>query len=143
MDLVTVAFDVTGVGAPMEHLRKADADHHLLIDSTCTLSRKWGVRRIPFLALLDESGKVLFVSDRADAEGTEEALGNRPEVSPLDFPSFEPEQTGRQFQVEVQMQTCTNLLGRGRVDDAKGALEKALELDPENDIIRGQVATIG
>ncbi len=143
VDLVTVAFDVTGVAPPLEHLRKADADHHLLIDSTCTLTRKWGVRRIPFLALLDESGKTLFVSDRADAEGVEEALGRRPEVAPRDFPSLDKAQTGRQFQVEVQMQTCTNLLGRGRVDDAKGALEKALELDPENDIIRGQVATIG
>ncbi len=142
LELATVAFDVKGVGAPMEHLKKAGADHHLLIDSTCTLTRKWGVRRIPFLVLLDESGKVLFASETSGTDGVEAALKNRPDVPVLDFPVSGKEETERQFQVEVQLQNCTNYLGRGRTGDAKAALEKALELDPENEIIRGQIATL-
>ena len=141
--VATVAFDVTGVGAPMEHLRKAGANHHLLIDSTCTLTRKWGVRKLPFLVLLDEEGRVIGSWDEVDASSITSALESRPDASPTPFPGTDKERTAKQYEVEVQLQACTNLLGRGRVDDAKSALEKALELDPENDIIRGQIVTIG
>jgi peroxiredoxin len=141
--LVTIAFDVTGVGAPMEHLKKAGANHHLLIDSTCTLTRKWGVRKLPFLLLLDEEGRVIGSWDEVDASAITATLANRPDAAPIEFPAEEIGRTEKQFEVEVQLQACTNLLGRGRIDDAKAALEKALELDPENDIIRGQIATIG
>ncbi|MBI2901542.1 MAG: TlpA family protein disulfide reductase [Planctomycetes bacterium] len=139
--LVTVAFDVTGPGAAMKVLKPAGADHILLIDATCTLTRRWGVRDLPFTLVVDEAGTVLLAGGAPDEKKIAAAL--RSKVG-RGRPRPEPpgEETKRQFSVEILLQACTNFLGRKRHDDAAAALKKAAELDPENAIIRGQLRAI-
>lgn len=140
-ELVTVAFEVTGPGAAMKHLKPAGASHTLLIDATCTLSRAWGVRSVPFTLVLDENGVVTFSSEKADPKKIAAALKKKGGKGKA-LPKVDRETEKRAFQVEILMQGCTNFLGRKRVDDAKQSLTKALELDPANEIISKQLAAL-
>lgn len=140
-ELVTVAFEVTGPGAAMKHLKPAGASHTLLIDATCTLSRRWGIRSVPFTLVLDEKGVVVYSSDKPDAKKIAAALKKKSGRSKPP-PKIDRETEKRAFQVEILMQGCTNFLGRKRVDDAKQSLAKALELDPANEIISAQLRAL-
>jgi hypothetical protein len=136
MELVTVAFEVAGPAAAMKHLH--GLDHTALIDATCTLTRRWGVRSVPFALLLDEDGVVLIAAEEADEKFLLQAA-KAAKARPKPFPKIPPAETKRQFDVEVKLQACTNFLGRKRTDDALSALHKALDLDPENAIIQAQL----
>ena len=45
-------------------------------------------------------------------------------------------------EVELLMQSCANLLGRGRKQDAIGKLRSALTIDRDNEIIKNQILVI-
>lgn len=142
LELVSVAFDVTGMAAPMRCLKSAGADHVMLIDATCTLTRRWSIRRVPFLFLLDENRVVLQAGEAVDESGLAEALNAKWEKTALALPELPAEESRRLYEVEIQLQACTNFLGRKRAADAVEALRKALTLDPENEIVREQLRAL-
>ncbi len=139
LELVTVAFDVTGPAAAMQCLKSAGANHTILIDATCTLTRRWGVRSIPFLFVLDESGVVVHADEKFDDRRIVAALAERATGAPKSLPELPPDELQRLYSVEVLMQACANFLGRKRQADALDSLKKALALDPQNEIIREQL----
>jgi len=136
--LATVAFEVTGPAAAMSVLKPAGANHVMLIDATCTLTRCWGVREVPFLVAVNEDFIVLHSGTRFEEKAVSAALKARVSKTKKE-PSFSPAQVKRQFQVEILLQACTNLLGRRRTAEALASLQKALDLDPENRIIAEQL----
>lgn len=139
--LVTVAFEVIGPAAAMSVLKPAGANHVMLVDATCTLTRRWGIRGVPFTLVIDEEGVLLHAGESPDLRTIESALKSK---APKPGPelAFDTATVKRQYQVEVLMQACTNLLGRKRRDDAKDALRKAQELDPENRLIGAQLEAL-
>jgi hypothetical protein len=124
----------------MKYLKKAGASYEMLIDATCTLARRWGLKRVSVCILLDENGVVLATgehpNDGFEAE-VEKALPKRPGEPPP-----EPKVDTKNTQIEILIQACTNLLSRNRKEDAANALRKALALDPENRVIPKQVWAI-
>ena len=122
----------------MKYLKPSGADHTILIDATCTLTRRWGVRRVPFSFLLDEEGTLRLSAESADEAflGRVAAALREPSVVGVPVPE-EPSKRG--YSVEILLQACTNFLGRNRRAEAAESLGKALELDPENEIIRAQL----
>ena len=122
----------------MRYLRQAKATFHMLIDATCTLARRWGLKRVSVPVLLDEEGVVLAAGEKLDDAFLAEVEKLLPQkrTSP---PPPEPKVETKNTQVEILMQSCTNYLTRKRVDDAVGFLKKALALDPENRVIPKQI----
>ena len=138
VSVISIACDVTGPEHPMRYLRKAKATFEMWIDATCAISRRWGLKRVSVPILLDEEGCLLKVGEKLDEAFLAEAeklLAQPPARRGAPEPKVDTQNT----QVEILMQSCTNLLSRKRVDDAVGALKKALALDPENRIIPKQV----
>ncbi len=139
--MISIACDVQGPELPMRYLRKAGATFEMWIDATCTLARRWGLKRVSVCILLDEDGCVLATGDHPDEDflaQVEKLLPKKPRARTIK----EPRVDTRNTQIEILMQSCTNFLSRARKDDAVGALRKALELDPENRVIPKQVWAI-
>lgn len=134
---ISIACDAQGVDHPMRYLRAAKATFEMWIDATCTVSRRWGLKKVSFLILLDEEGCILHTGklDEATLTEVEKLLPRAPARRDVPYPRVDTKDT----RVEVLMQACTNYLTRKRVDDAVGFLRKALAIDPENGIIPKQV----
>lgn len=122
----------------MRYLRQARASYEMWIDATCTLARRWALKRVSVWVLLDEEGCVVAAGDHPDEAAfgqIEELLPTPPARRNVPEPRVETKNT----QVEILMQSCTNFLSRKRTGDAVGALKKALALDPQNRVIPKQV----
>ena len=142
-EVVTVAFDLTGPGRPMQYLRAAGASFQILIDATCTLSRRWGVRRLPFSLLLDEDLTVQLSGTRLDESFLKQvasALKKKSTVKGKPLPL--PKDMKKQFAVEVLLQGGANFLTRQRTVDAVNLIQQAQALDPENRMIPPQILVI-
>jgi len=136
--VLSIACDVTGPEYPMRYLRKAGATYHMWIDATCAISRRWGLKTVSTVILLDEEGCVLLSGNRLDEAFLGQVDQQLP-VAPARREVPEPKVETKNTQVEILMQSCTNYLSRKRTADAVGSLRKALALDPENRIIPKQV----
>ncbi len=134
---ISIACDAQGVDHPMRYLRAAKATFEMWIDATCTISRRWGLKKVSFLILLDEEGCILATGklDEPTLAEAEKLLQKPAARRDVPYPKVDTKGT----QVEILMQACTNYLTRKRVDDAVNFLRKALSLDPENKIIPKQV----
>ncbi len=141
INVVSIAFDAQGVDHPLRYLTGAHATFEMLIDASCVLSRRWGLKRVGVLALLDENGVVMHVHSgpkEADLAKAEELLSGKP-LMPV---PPEPKVDTRDVRVELLVQACTNLLTRKKVQEAVESLRKALSIDPENRIIDRQVLVL-
>lgn len=139
--VVTVALDAQGVDMPLKYLTQARADFEMLLDASCLLSRKWGLKRPGLLVLLDENGTAMFAADppeEKDLEKVEKRLADKP-VSPV---PPEAKVDHRDVKVELLVQACTNFLTRKKVQEAVESLRKALAADPGNLIIARQVLVL-
>jgi thiol-disulfide isomerase/thioredoxin len=139
--VISIACDVTGPEHPMRYLRRAKATFEMWIDATCLISRRWGLKRVGIPFLLDEEGSLLKAGEKLDESFLAEAEKLLAQPAARRNPA-EPNVDVKNTQVEILMQSCTNFLSRKRVDDACGALRKALAIDPENRIIPKQVWAI-
>ena len=132
--VASIAFDAEGPGHAMKFYRAAAGTHLPLIDATFTLSRAWGVRKVPFWILADADG---CVQDRGDAFSPKDASaalvrrakhvgtpGSRPR------PRFE--------KLEFLVQQVGIFLSRARTEDAVRCLREAEALDPSNALIKPQ-----
>lgn len=139
--VVSIAFDAQGPGFAMKYLKPAGAGFEMLIDATCVLSRRWGVKTVPFLVLLDAEGTVQKVLKSVD----EKTLASLPEFLTKKQPGngdLDPSLLKSDINVDRFVQGCAIFLSRNRVADAANSLREALKLDPKNEIIRRQIAEL-
>lgn len=140
-DVISIALDVQGPEHPMRYLTRAHAGFTSFIDAYALISRAWGIKAVPQTLLLDEAGRVILAQDQlthaAFAE-IEKRLTEKAVCGPVPSPLLDHAHA----QSEICMQYTTNLLGRGRRDDAIQSLHRALELDPDNQIIWMQIVAL-
>lgn len=141
VEVVTLAFDVQGPEVPMRYLRAAGFAFTALIDACCELSRLWGARAVPFSVLADAAGNARLIGGPPDADflgSVSRALAAK--AAPKPARDRRPARGPDPF--EVLLQSCTNLLGRARKEEALFALQQALDLHPENHLVRPQMWAI-
>ena len=130
--VVSIAFEARGPEPAMACLKPAGASFELLLDATCVLSRMWGVKKIPFVVLLDEEGYVRQVAQSLDDVALDKQVERKGELKA----------DRGDTRVDVLVQGCPIYLSRGRTADAAGSLREALKLDPKNEIIRRQIEVV-
>jgi len=137
---VSIACDAQGVDLPMRYLSAAKATHEMWIDATCVVSRRWGLKQVAVLFLLDEEGCLAWTGtlDEAALSEVEKLLSKPPARTNVPYPKVDTKNT----KIEFLVQLCTNYLTRRRTEDAVGFLRKALAVDPENRILPKQVWAI-
>lgn len=138
--IVTIAFDLKGPAAAARIARPTGDRFINLIDACALLSRVWGVRKLPLALGVDAEGHLREHSTELSTAFLDRvrALTARRVSGPW-APSAVKIQ-GAPPQVEILLQSCGNLLTRNRTADARKALEDALKLDPENEIVKRQLA---
>jgi peroxiredoxin len=138
LPILTIACDAQGVDLPMKYLSRARATYEMWIDANCTLVRRWKLKQVGVLILLDENDVVLLAAERPEPAVLDQVgkLLSRP---PAPNPPPVPKPDLKDTRVEFLVQLCTNYLTRKRVDDAVGFLKKALEIDPENRVLPKQI----
>ncbi|MHC4607488.1 MAG: TlpA family protein disulfide reductase [Planctomycetota bacterium] len=136
--VVSVAFEVQGPPSAMRYLRPAKATFEMLLDATCVLTRRWGVKDVPFTVLLDAEGYVQHVGKDFDAKAVEAALAKKPARKGETQPQF----TREDFNLDLLAQDSNIFLSRGRSGDAVHALRRAAKAYPDNLIIAGQIPAI-
>lgn len=135
--VISIACDAQGVDLPMRYVSKAKCTHEIWIDATCTLARRWKVKKAGVTLLLNEARCVLLAGglpDKALLKSVEGLLEEKVKLKPI--PEFKVD--SHDTKVEILCQQCTNYLTRRRIDDAVGFLRQACELDPENEIVPPQ-----
>lgn len=138
--VVAIAFDVQGPEHPMRYLRAAGFTFTALIDATCELSRQWGATSVPLVVATDADSVVRVTGERLHDELLSDvlpALERNLQKAPPDRP-----REHKFVKFEVLLQSCTNLLGRSRREEALMELQQAMQLDPSNLLIRRQMWAI-
>jgi hypothetical protein len=142
VNVVGIAYDVRGPVEPMLAVRRQRVRFSVLLDNACVLSRLWGVKDLPWLITADADGFAEKVEKEITAKALHATLSL--EQSAKRTRIFEPVRgKASDTQVEILLQHVANLLGRGRMDEARKTLEEALRLDPSNAIIRGSLPLVG
>jgi hypothetical protein len=138
LSVISIACDAQGVDLPMKYLAAAHATHEIWIDANCVLGRRWKLKRVGVLILLDENDVVLMAAERPEPgvlQQVEKLLSKAPSPNPPAAPKPDLKDT----RVEFLVQLCTNYLTRRRVDDAVGFLKQALQIDPESKVLPKQI----
>ena len=138
LPVITIACDAQGVDLPMRYLSQVRASHEMWIDANCLLGRRWKLKDVGVLLLLDENDVVLLVAEKPDSSAisaVEKLLPKAASATPPPAPRPDLKDT----KVEFLVQLCTNYLTRRRIDDAVGFLKDALRHDPESRVIPKQV----
>jgi len=138
LPIITIACDAQGVDFPMKYLSRFRATYEMWIDANCLLGRRWKLKKVGVLLLLDENDVVLMAAEKPDAEvlkQVEKLLPNAAATNPPPAPKPDLKDT----RVEFLVQLCTNYLTRKRIDDAVGFLKQALAIDPESKVIPKQI----
>ena len=138
LPVITIACDAQGVDLPMKYLSRFRASYEMWIDANCLLGRRWKLKRVGVLLLLDENDVVLLTAERPEAEVLRQVEKLLPQ-SPAKSPPPPPKPDLKDTRVEFLVQLCTNYLTRKRVDDAVGFLKQALAIDPENRVLPKQI----
>lgn len=138
---VGIAFDMRGPEAAMREVKRQGVTFPILLDISCTLSRVWGVRSIPLVVVVDADGFVERVSTELTQEVLRGAVSADRSVKRTRVlePACPPLGS---LEVEILVQNATNLLGRGRREEAIESLRRARKLDPGNRILADQIALI-
>ncbi|MBI4564788.1 MAG: TlpA family protein disulfide reductase [Planctomycetes bacterium] len=137
IQVASIAFDVQGLEFPMRYYAAARGTHTPLIDATCVLSRTWGLKEIPFWAILDADGCVQAAGTTFEPKAIEAAMKKRSTHARRRAPK-----ASASYPFEFTVQQCGIFLSRARREDAVRSLEEAAKLDPENRLIRPQALAI-
>jgi hypothetical protein len=138
LPVISIACDAQGVDLPMKYLSRIRATYEIWIDANCLLGRRWKLKQVGVLLLLDENDVVLLAAESPDAAilaKVESLLSREPSANPPPAPKPDLKDT----KVEFLVQLCTNYLTRRRVDDAVGFLKEALKHDPQSRVIPKQI----
>lgn len=136
--VVAISFDVTGPVETAQLVRKMGVTFTVLLDNACSLSRLWGVRKLPWVVVVDGDGFVERIGTEVEPKTLQAAF--TAEQSAKRTRIFEPVRgRGTDTRVEILLQHVANCLGRGRQAEAIESIQAALKLDPENQIIACQI----
>ena len=83
--VVSIACDAQGVDLPMKYLAAAKATHSVWIDANCHLVRRWKLKQVGVLILVDENDVVLHATEEhpgAKVFGEIETLLSKPAAAP-------------------------------------------------------------
>ena len=138
LPVITIACDAQGVDLPMKYLAQAHATYEIWIDANCLLGRRWKLKRVGVLVLLDENDVVLMTAERPDPEVLQQ-VEKLLSKAPVAHPPAAPKPDLKDTRVEFLVQLCTNYLTRKRIDDAVGFLKQALQIDPESKVLPKQI----
>lgn len=135
--LATIALDAQGPAFAMKYLKGVPG--RLLIDSCALVSRVWGIKKLPVTLVVDSEGRLVASAELPTPSHFETAAA-LPNSSKSWARATSLEASSPK--VEILVQGCGTFLSRKRVDDAADSLRAALALDPDNEIIRGQIAAL-
>jgi redoxin len=138
LPVITIACDAQGVDLPMKYLARFRATYEMWIDANCLLGRRWKLKRVGVLVLLDENDVVMMTAEKPEADvlkQVEKLLSKEPSANPPPAPKPDVKDT----RVEFLVQLCTNYLTRRRVDDAVGFLKRAGAVDTESNVLPKQI----
>src|SRR6185436_13872425 len=62
LPLISIACDAQGVDVPMRYLSAVRATYEMWIDANCVLVRRWKLKDVGYLILLDENDVVLLAA---------------------------------------------------------------------------------
>lgn len=138
LPVITIACDAQGVDLPLRYLSRVRATYEMWIDANCLLGRRWKLKRVGVLLLLDENDVVLAAAERPDTATLAQVEKLLPKAPPASAPPA-PRPDTKDTRVEFLVQLCTNYLTRKRVEDAVGFLKQALAIDPESKVLPKQI----
>ena len=125
--MASIAFDAEGPGHPMRYYRAAGGTHLPLIDATFSLSRVWGVKKLPFWILGDAEGFLQGQGGAFSGKAVEAALEKPAKHSR----SGEARSRPRFEKFEFLVQQVGIFLSRARTEDAVRCLREAEAIDPD------------
>jgi hypothetical protein len=137
--VVAVALDVQGEERVRPVVEERDVSLPVLVDRTSALGRKLGFRIVPSGFFVDAEGIVRYrhtddfdVADPRVRWNLERFLAGEPTEAPREDVSMDPAALER-FADGVEQYVA------GRVDEALAVWRSALDLDPDNFVIRSQI----
>ncbi len=150
VDFLAVAADAQGPEAARPWLERAGATFPAAVDGENKLGALLGYTVVPTGVFIDENGVVrhlqagdFSISDEDTVARVERFLAGDVDI----LAELSVESTIRlapleQELIDAKVRLASELLARGDKDDALEALDRALELDPDNYVIRKQRWTI-
>lgn len=150
VDFLAVAADAQGPKAAEPWVELARATFAVAVDSENKLGALLGYTVVPTGVFVDEKGVVrhlqagdFSVNDEQTVARVERFLdGDHDVLAGLNVESSSRLKPLEQELVDAKVSLASELLVRGRREEALEALDRALELDPENYVIRKQRWTI-
>ena len=150
VDFIAVAADAQGPKAAQPWVERAGATFAVAVDSENKLGALLGYTVVPTGVFVDEKGAVshlqagdFSVRDEQTVARVERFLtGDVDVLAELNVESSSRLEPLEQELVDAKVRLASELLARGGRDEALEALDRALELDPDNYLIRKQRWTI-
>ncbi len=140
VEILAVAMDAGGPEMARQHTRAAGARYPVLVDTEGFLATRYGFRAIPNGWIIDGDGVIRFrqvggfdIRKPEVAEAVDRVLTGGPSF-PGDATAAGPSADGA-----TAFQEGVRLLRAGRRREALGAWMRAVEVDPENLLIRKQI----
>ena len=149
-DFLAVAADTQGPDAARPWVERANATFTVAVDAENKLGALLGYTVVPTGVFVDEQGIVRHLQagdfsarDDNTLARVDRFLAGDPEVlAELSVQSSSHLKPLEQELAGAKVRLASELLARGQQEDALAALDRALELDPDNYLIRKQRWTI-
>ena len=149
-DFLAVAVDTQGPDVARPWVERAAATFPVAVDAENKLGALLGYTVVPTGVFVDEQGIVRHLQagdfsardDNAVARVDRFLAGDAGVLAELNVQSSNRLKPLEQELVDAKVRLASELLARGQQEDALAALDRALELDPDNYLIRKQRWTI-
>ncbi|HSH22421.1 MAG TPA: hypothetical protein VK992_07400 [Candidatus Caenarcaniphilales bacterium] len=135
--IISVAVDVQGAEAARPWLERAGATFLTVVDAGNDLGRALGYKVVPTGILVDEHGIVRHLQAGGFEVDDEETLGLVEAFARGEVDEVAEAQQGRE-DVAERLRIAHELLRHGKREEALVELDRALELDPDDFVVRKQ-----
>jgi len=149
-DFLAVAADTQGPGAARPWVERANATFPFAVDAENKLGALLGYTVVPTGVFVDEQGIVRHLQagdfsardDKTIARVDRFLAGDADVLAELNVQFRSRLKPLEQELVDAKVRLASELIARGQQEEALDALDRALELDPDNYVIRKQRWTI-